>query len=578
MNSAPRGAQLRVVMRSLTASGIGLLLCVTACGTERNGTALTNTTSETGGGGAQTASGAGSSSSGGLELAPIGGEMSNSGTAGASAPTPRCDDTCDAVGVCDNGVCVVSENPAELSEDDRARLKTGGALDPEFRFLYPYDRTVFPRGILPPTLQLTGDAAAFYVHISLPTFEYEGFHRGSSPARIALPASVWTALTRSATGTDAAKVTVSKLKDGAVIGPISQAWTIANGSLRGALYYDNVGSVQRLRPGERAQTFLEQAGCVAVSADGTTLVATMPHGYQTYDLRSDRKLIKDAMTGGNPGCGALYPDGSLLLLFTPLATPLLVEPRTAAELSKPGWPSMTGTATGSFSPDGSRVVFKERDDVLTVMTFDRSHTTFSERRDFEVEFRGGKPTFTPDSASVIYDQGGRLKRLDIATGAITPLDQASGVDPEAGQVNFASTALPIAVGGYYWVVFTSNRPYGNTDSISAQDMLWAAALDMSGTGDSSHPAFFLDGQSVDTLNRFSQWALDPCQSDGSRCDFGDQCCGGYCRDVDGTAQCLSTPPKTCANEFEKCTKRDDCCDESSKCINNHCAVPTPVVK
>ena len=90
----------------------------------------------------------------------------------------------------------------------------------------------------------------------------------------------------------------------------------------------------------------------------------------------------------------------------------------------------------------------------------------------------------------------------------------------------------------------------------------------------SHPAFYLDGQATDTGNRFASWALDPCKTDGSTCSSGDQCCGGYCREVDGAPQCLSTPPadSKCAGEYEKCAKADDCCDKRFACINNFCAV------
>ena len=33
---------------------------------------------------------------------------------------------------------------------------------------------------------------------------------------------------------------------------------------------------------------------------------------------------------------------------------------------------------------------------------------------------------------------------------------------EEAHLNYEPTILPIAIGGYYWVVFTSRRCYGNT--------------------------------------------------------------------------------------------------------------------
>ena len=35
-------------------------------------------------------------------------------------------------------------------------------------------------------------------------------------------------------------------------------------------------------------------------------------------------------------------------------------------------------------------------------------------------------------------------------------------EAEEGHLNYEPTLLPVAVGGYYWVVFTSRRAFGNT--------------------------------------------------------------------------------------------------------------------
>jgi hypothetical protein len=71
------------------------------------------------------------------------------------------------------------------------------------------------------------------------------------------------------------------------------------------------------------------------------------------------------------------------------------------------------------------------------------------------------------------------------------------------------------------------------------------------------------------------WALDPCKANGTSCETGDECCGGFCRaDGDGGLACVP-PPTGCAQEFEKCTTAADCCDTGSLCINGHCAKPPP---
>ena len=47
----------------------------------------------------------------------------------------------------------IADNGAGLSSDDMTKLATGGSADPGFRWLYPYDKTIFPRGHAAPTLQ-----------------------------------------------------------------------------------------------------------------------------------------------------------------------------------------------------------------------------------------------------------------------------------------------------------------------------------------------------------------------------------------------------------------------------------------
>jgi hypothetical protein len=103
---------------------------------------------------------------------------------------------------------------------------------------------------------------------------------------------------------------------------------------------------------------------------------------------------------------------------------------------------------------------------------------------------------------------------------------------------------------------------------------------MPGT-DPSHPAFYLEGQELGAGNMRGFWALDPCKQNGNDCMSGDECCNGFCRQVnqsDGGSsfQCVP-PPMGCSNEFEKCTTTADCCGAAQgySCINGHCAKPPP---
>ena len=175
--------------------------------------------------------------------------------------------------------------------------------------------------------------------------------------------------------------------------------------------------------------------------------------------------------------------------------------------------------------------------------------------------------------------------VDLATHQTARLDALDGYkngqpylpdsDPD---LSFAPTVLPEAVGGYFWIVFTSHRGYGNTlASHDDNGKLWVAALDINGapSTDPSHPALFLDGQETIADNLRGFWVLDPCKGDGRDCASGDECCDGYCREVDGGTLACSPMSGGCSHEFEKCTTSADCCDPGYDCVNGKCAQPPP---
>jgi hypothetical protein len=110
--------------------------------------------------------------------------------------------------------------------------------------------------------------------------------------------------------------------------------------------------------------------------------------------------------------------------------------------------------------------------------------------------------------------------------------------------------------------------------------LWVAAFDQSPTPgqDPSHPAFWLPGQDLGTLNMRGYWALDPCKGDGQGCASGTECCGGYCDGTgDGGAAVCGKSSSTCAADGDRCGKDSDCCGaaQGSTCINSVCSPPTP---
>jgi hypothetical protein len=177
------------------------------------------------------------------------------------------------------------------------------------------------------------------------------------------------------------------------------------------------------------------------------------------------------------------------------------------------------------------------------------------------------------------------------SGDLQPLGNLYPNHEDDTVLNYEPTVLPIVSGGYAWVVFMSRRMYGNVATIPpfcsdprgvdlfqniTTKKLWVAAFDLNAPAgsDPSFPAFYLPAQEILAGNARGYWVLDPCRSDGTSCETGDQCCGGYCQPTGegGALACSNTiPSNSCAKEQERCETASDCCDETNECINGFCA-------
>jgi hypothetical protein len=548
-----------------------------------------------------------------------------------------------AGGTCMNNACTLHENPGSLTAAQQQQLLAGGTTDPAFAWLYPYNGTVFPRGLISPTMQFGGAAPdAVLVRITYSSMSYEGFFGPSSPGRQQLPALSWTAITQGAAATDTVLVSVTKVSGGQVSGPITESWSIAQGNIRGQIYYETYGSailggpasvgIMSIAPGATTPTPIAKGCgnvCHTASADGSTLVsATGLIGVNsvTYDLKTSPPT--KAYTDPKPVLtyGGLYPSGAFAMSATNYRTWLgaeshLYNTSTGAQIPATGWDGMfTLGGMTSFSPDGTLFAFNRNEldngmgHYLAVASFDVSTYTFSGAATIATDLQHtlGWPCFTPDDGSIVYhaaiggaadggtnsgyetDEGatGNVYRIDLATKTPVRLDALDGYSPSGSSylpandpdLSFAPTVLPEAVGGYFWVVFTSHRSYGNLlpsqDNGDENGKLWVAAIDQSPAlgKDSSHPAFYLDGQESVSDNLRGFWVLPPCEQTGSSCSGGDECCTGFCRpDGEGGAYACVPAPTTCSNEFEKCATTANCCNASQgyECVGGYCASPAP---
>ena len=567
----------------------------------------------------------------------------------------------------------ISKNPDNLSDAELAALTAGGVggahnrgPDSTFRYLYPYDNTVFPRGLAAPTLQFasTGTTAT-YVKITTDGFSYAAFANASAPTRVVIPEAVWRGVTSSASASSAVKVQVSELAAGVVTGPIEQQWSIAQGSLKGAIYYNTYrsplasnGGVMRIRPGKDAEVL--QKGCTvchSVSSKGNVLVTGVnwdknPIDSEAFDLTADggakvRRIVND---GRVFSFGALTPDGARLLangiaptapmprgLLGPFASQMY-DTKSGNAIAVPTFSSQVAYAvTPNFSPDGTHLAFNNRDlsagHTLSAMDYDSSTSppTFSFLR--TVVENPNKvlawPSFLPDSAALVFHEGDSFDTALYGGGALyadlrlvsldgknpNSLAQLNGYDSkgdsylpygdaEEGHLDYEPSVLPVAVGGYYWVLFTSRRAYGNTiapggsvargddkwgtpvgnedESPSPRKKIWLAPIDLDYAGkvDPSHPAIYLPGQELESGNMRAFAALEPCRSIGGSCESAAACCAGFCRqtgrDENGPVlQCVPPPENACSQTDETCAVAGDCCNSHELCINKRCATPTP---
>ena len=550
-----------------------------------------------------------------------------------------------------------------LSPADQALLVAGGPLsgDPAMKWLYPYDKTVFPRGLRSPLLQFAGTAPdQTLVRFKSLHFQYDAFFGASNPGRVQLAEARWKTITQSASGTDTVKVTITKKSGAVVVGPIAETWTIATASLSGTVYYNtyntpqagNSGALLKVRPGSTVDATVLEANCSvchSVSANGTVIATGI--GWGNSDPLNSGIFNVNAAGVATPGYSqakgaytfsALTPDAKYMMTHSNNKGGIrgltnasgqystLLDPKTGiAVAGVTGWPAQAEAQMPSFSPDGKFIAFNDRvadttGKSLGVMAFDQATLKFT---NVGKVWTGSSlvawPAFLPDSKSIVFHAGddfgtqkanhADIELVDVATkmrsyvpalNGYAGTDAANGAtylpygEAAEGHLNYEPTVLPVASGGYFWVVFTSRRCYGNllpdtqdawgkdasnTTELSPRKKLWVAAIDITGTPgkDRSHPAFYLPGQELGTGNMRAFWALDPCHANGQSCETGDECCGGYCRqtaEADGaTGFTCSDKPAGCAQELEKCTTAADCCGASSgvQCINGHCASAGP---
>jgi len=346
-------------------------------------------------------------------------------------------------GVADMTTLTALQNP---SSDGQAEGLT---------LLYPYDKTVWPRGLLAPLVMWRsslGDADAVRIDLKTTTgsFAWTGtFARpnilaqtGKPFIRHPIPQDIWEMATSTAGGADKLTMSLTIAKSGQAYGPISQTWTVAPARLSGTIYYNSYGTqlaknyggavggdkmfggaVLSIKVGDTGPALTAGANggpeqcrvCHSVSADGSRLISQRGDNNaksSLYELSPNGSVEVPLAIGAEfPG---MYHDGSMALAPNAQLLPL---PDSSVPLMTTGLTSVaTSLGTPAFSPDGKLVTFnpmagpgvQNPKQKLVVMSFDVATMTFSnptEVVDFTgqpAEVRPGWAAFFPDGKSVVF--------------------------------------------------------------------------------------------------------------------------------------------------------------------------------
>jgi hypothetical protein len=336
---------------------------------------------------------------------------------------------------------------------------SGNGTAQGLKFLYPYDKTVWPRGMLAPLLMWDwagGDADAIQIQLSTASGSFSWTGTYARPAilgatgkfvRHPIPQDVWQAATDTAGGPtpngqkDTLTVSLTVAHGGQAYGPISETWIVAPGRVSGTIYYNSYGTqlVQNysgsvggngrfgaaslsIRVGDTAPKVTAGTNspvgdsrgcrvCHSVAANGSRVLVEQWNSAATsaYDVATtgitEHPMVHDATFP------AVYPDGSMTLTGGGLLLPL---PTDTTPIPTTGLTSVvTDLGSPMFSPDGKMIAFNPMAGSLAslaqsiyVMGFDKGTNGFSGPKLIALETapsRPGWPAFFPDSKSVVYE-------------------------------------------------------------------------------------------------------------------------------------------------------------------------------
>jgi hypothetical protein len=407
--------------------------------------------------------------------------------------------------------------PSGLSSASVQALLAGGSSG-SMRFVYPYAGTVFPRGLIAPTIMWDGASADYvYVHLKSKAFEYKGCLVPTGTGQLLLPQAVWAAASSHAVGpSDPFSLSLTTIASSTVTGPITEPLVIAPATLKGSIYYNSYtsklagtggGAVLRIIPGQNVTLFLGASGCTgchAVSANGSRMVAEpLALGLSAMGAGASYALTPQIAANPSPLVASapngtfvgLYPDGSLYVGSAHpnngLGGPRSGGPGSMGPVNSGLYETDTGNSVANagiaagammpmFSPDGTLLTFTDvaigngSGQGLAMMSFDKSSRMASGyKKLYQVTDSStypGWPFFLPDKGGIVFAVG---NQKDFSGGALGLglTGTTSGVTSDLYLLDVATgtaSLLANAVGFASAADATSNKtylPYSASDEL-----------------------------------------------------------------------------------------------------------------
>jgi hypothetical protein len=348
-------------------------------------------------------------------------------------------------------------------------LNGTATADATVTFLYPYDGTAWPQGLLAPLLQWYPSTHAFdsvYVDLKETNYEYKGYFAANTTpfVNLPIPQAAWDTLGFS-NGGEAVTVTLVFAQGTNVYGPYTESWKIAPATLQGTIYYNSYGTslvknsgtdgldhygnqygagTLAIAPGATSPSLVAGVNSVAsggngtgcrvchtVSADGKSLFTQASNSSASDYSDTVYVNLANDTTGGagtstataNLAFPAIFKDGSLLLSSSggmingDSSSRLYTAPAGTLVPGVTGLPANFQAALPAFSPDGKHVSFNtwggtigttaSDEKSLGIFDFDGTNT-FSNGRVLYTPPSGNEVTyssFLPSGTGIVFELG-----------------------------------------------------------------------------------------------------------------------------------------------------------------------------